>query len=652
MGCLSDSAVAQVSCAFHFEKPLSARPANYEIQVALQDSNHTLKATQRIHFVNQTPVAILYLRFYLYFNAFKNTETSFLRGTSKIFGQDFLDRSAEDWGWIHVDRIGRANGADLTAGMRFVRPDDGNPADQSVLEVALERPLLPGDTAVLDLQWRAQIPKTISRAGRNKDFYFLCHWFPQLGVFEQSPEGKWHWNCHQFFRTTEFYADFGVYDVHITTPDRYVTGASGCMVNERKNNNGTTTRHYHAEDVIDFAWVACPRLLVQEQQWKDVHIRLLIPPEHADLGPRYLKALVFALEYMEQHVGKYPYPIITVVDPPFYGLQSGLMEYPTLITAGTFYKMPASIRTMESLVIHEFLHQYFMGMVASNEKEEPWLDEGFVTYFEDRVLDAAYGRKHALIAFPGFHLDNREQTRLEYVTMQHPRSGMSGQPGWMFDMSNFKALIYSKPATTLHTLEALLGTPSTDVLMRTYFDRWKFRHPRGRDFMAHLENHLSQLPDTLQRKHIYQLVQTSIYGAKVLDYAVTDLKNEVLPAPQGIFGDSMPYAYKDGSGESGNVAATVEVQRLGDWVFPVEIAVFFEDGSQENVYWSGEEGKKTFVFLQRGKVVSACIDPDQKMLLDVDLNNNSRTLEPRRAPLWKYASRVLFAIQRFMQFIA
>lgn len=638
-------------CDFYFDQPLSARPTHYEIRVALLDSCHQLEAVQRVHFVNLTPVAIPVLRFYLYFNAFKNTESSYLKGTSQIFGRQFMDRSADEWGWVQIDNIRRSNGVNLTSGMRFIQPDDGNTADQSVLEVPLDRPLLPGDTAVFDINWKAQIPKTISRAGRSRDFYFLCHWFPQLGVFESDKKGVWGWNCHQFFRTTEFYADFGVYDVYITTPPAYVTGASGCLVSEEKHATGTTTRHYHAEDVIDFAWAACPRFLVREKTWNGVNIRLLIPPEHADLGARYLDALTFALEYMDRHVGKYPYPIITVVDPPFYGLQSGLMEYPTLITVGTFYGMPARIRTMESLVIHEFLHQYFMGMVASNEKEEPWLDEGFVTYFEDRVLDAAYGRKHAFIDFPGLHFGNRELTRLEYTTMRYPRAAISGQPGWRFDMTNFKALIYSKPATTLHTLEALLGTASTDTLMRTYFEKWKFRHPHGGDFMAVLKQHLAGMPDTAFARNLYKLVEAGIYKAKILDYAVTGLKNEVLPAPQGIFDRDTQKVYVKEPEGAGILVAKVEVQRLGDWVFPVAVLVTFEDGSHETVYWSGEEGKKEFVFQGRGKVLSAHIDPAQQLLLDIDLNNNSKTLQPATLPLWKYASRMLFGIQQVMQWI-
>ncbi|MBC7775011.1 MAG: M1 family peptidase, partial [Phycisphaerae bacterium] len=416
--------------------------------------------------------------------------------------------------------------------------------------------------------------------------------------------------------------------------------------------------HYHVEDVIDFAWSVYPRFTLQEdhftrrQQGADVQIRLLIAPEHAKLGPRYLHALKFALEYLDKHVGKYPYPSITVVDPPFFALRSGLMEYPTLITVGTFYGMPSNIRVTESLVVHEFVHQYFMGMVASNEKEEAWLDEGFVTYFEDRIIDAAYGEKQSLMDVFGYRFDNRELTRLEYTTMANPREGTVARPGWYFSDRNFKSLIYSKTATTLRTVEALVGQEKMDQILQAYFEQWQFKHPKGADFMAVLKAELGTEQDTVFARQVYDLFETSIYGAVVLDYAVTHISNDALPTPQGLFGhNASAFTYKDGSGNK-PILSTVEVQRKGDWVFPVELLVTFEDGTTQTLHWSGEEGLKVFEFSGGLKVVSAQIDPQQKISLDVDLNNNSMTLQPETISLWKYAAKAVFWIQNLMQTIS
>lgn len=643
-------AVAQ--CDPYISTPKSKRTANYDIRVALNHATKTIDASQTVRFVNSSPAPISHLRFYMYLNAFKNTESTFLKGAANIFGQGFTDRKADEWGWIQVDRIrqkGPQKNTDLSAGMHYIQPDDGNPADQSVLEVQLSQPLPPGQSAEFELIWRAKMPKTIARAGYSQDFYLFCHWFPQLGVFEQNQSGIWDWNCHQFMRSTEFYADFGVYDVHITTDKNFVLGATGCLVDEKNNSDGTITRHYHAEDVIDFAWSADPRFRVLEDRWKDVHIRLLISPEHAYLGHRYLYALKFALTYMEQHLAPYPHPSITVVDPPFHGLRSGLMEYPMLVTVGTFYGMPAGVRTMESLVVHEFLHQYFMGIVGSNEKEEPWLDEGFVTYFEDRVIDAAFGRKNSLIDFYGICIGNRELSRTEYTAMANPREGAVARPAWMFTESNRKSLIYSKTATSLRSVQELVGEEKMDEILKAYFEKWKFGHPRGADFMASLKQGLTTLPDSAHAARVYDFFETAVYQSFVLDYAVTGIWHETLPAPQGLFGDQVNnFTYKDGSAQ-GQVLSKVEVQRKGEWVFPVEILITFEDGSTKTIEWSGQEGIQVFDFEGPQKVVSACIDPQQKIGLDVDLNNNSLTLKPQKAPLWKYATRAVFWIQNLMQ---
>ncbi len=655
--------MGSAQCDPFFPKPLSLRPANYDISLTLDDRSKSIEATQTIRFTNQSPEPIRELRMYMYLNAFKNTESSFLKGASNIFGQGYTNRTKGEWGWIDISHIEREGGADLSGNMRYIQLDDGNAADQSVLEITLDKPIQPGETQVFHLKWRAQMPKTIARAGHSKDFYLFCHWFPQLGVFEKNKAGNWDWNCHQFFRTTEFYADFGVYDVRITADNKFVMGASGCLVNAKDNGNGTTTRHYHVEDVIDFAWSVYPRFTVQEDRWPrrrqadggqsgDVQIRLLIAPEHANLGPRYLYALKFALEYMDKHVGQYPYPSITVVDPPFHGLRSGLMEYPTLITVGTFYGMPSNIRITESLVVHEFVHQYFMGMVASNEKEEAWLDEGFVTYFEDRIIDAAFGEKQSLVDLFGYRFDNRELSRLEYTTMANPREGTVARPGWYFSDTNFKTLIYSKTATTLRTLEALVGMNKMDKIIQAYFEQWKFRHPKGSDFMAVLKAELNTEPDTVFARQVYDLFEKSIYQAVVLDYAVTRIYNEELPARQGVFDSSAAeMTYENGGGQP-SFRSKVEVQRKGDWIFPVELLVTFEDGSKQTLHWTGEEGLKVFEFSNGLKVVSAQIDPQQKIGLDVDWNNNSLTLQPETAPLWKYTAKAIFWIQNLMQAVS
>jgi hypothetical protein len=646
--CVIQEVISQ--CDPFFSPPLSQRTANYAIRVRYDHQAKTIAAHETLTWINPSPDTIREMRFYMYLNAFKNTGSTFLKGSGgQVFGENVGNRPAETWGWIRVDSIRQKGGAELTSRQRYIQPDDGNTDDQTVLSVPLQNPVLPGDTLVLHLRFSAKLPKTIVRSGYSKDDWALfVHWFPQAGVYEQDAAGRWGWNCHQFHRQTEFYADFGAYDVEITAAKHLVMGASGCEMSEKENPDGTITRRYQVDDVIDFAWVVYAHFEEYTDSWEHVHIRLLIPPEHSSLAPRYLTAIKQSLSYLAEHVGRYPFPIITVVDPPVHGLRSGMMEYPTLITAGSFYQMPAGIRTMESLAAHEFSHQYFMMMLASNEKEEPWLDEGFVTYFEDRIIDAHYNR--SLIDLFGFHLGNRELTRKEYTGMSNPKVGSIARPGWEIE-EGYKSLVYSKTATMLQTLQGLVGDETMDAITKTYFERWKFRHPRGRDFIAVANEVIKQRHGQKFGETLDRFFDPCLYGTDVCDYAVTNISTEPAYTGHGLFDKSDGgLVFRNGE-PAGQFINKVTLHRLGELIFPVEVVIHFEDGSVKTETWDGRERTKVFVYETSNRVVAAHLDPLQKIYLDIDLNNNSMTLQPHTSALWKYAAKVVFWVQNLLQMV-
>ena len=633
-------------CDPYFAEPLSIRNANYHISLTLDHVAKKAIATQTLTWINTSPDTLHEMRFYMYLNAFKNSESTFLKGATSIFDQNFSDRKAHEWGWINVDSIGRKGGPALTAGLRYIHPDDDNEQDQSVLQVPLDQALLPGDTLVLNMKFTAKMPKIIARAGYSKDDYFLfVHWFPQAGVYQINRDGEWGWNCHQFHRMTEFYADFGNYTVDITTSDHLVIGASGCLVREQKNGDGTVTRTFHVEDVIDFAWTAYPYFEEYVDRWNHVQIRLLIPPEHCMLAERYIGAIKHSLDYLTKHVGPYPYPTITIVDPPFHGLRSGLMEYPTLITVGTFYEMPLGVKNSEALAAHEFAHQYFMGMVASNEKEEAWLDEGFVTYLEDCIVDSSYPY---LVDMFGYRYTSTEKTRSEYVGMPNPHVGIIARPSWEF-VEGRKELIYSKTATSLHTLQNMVGDDIMDKIIMTYFDRWKFRHPKAPDFFAVLEEVSKKELGEEMGDFITSFFYQCIYTTDVCDYAVGSISNEKAMTQHGLFDvNGVADKHEYGSMKSGYVSEVV-LYTKGEMIFPVDVEMVFEDGTTILEKWDGFDRRNTFNYTGDKKLVSVHIDPKQKIQLDLDLNNNSLTVAPRKMPLFKIAAKAIFWIQNALQ---
>jgi hypothetical protein len=626
--------------------PLSTRVAHYKMDLTLDHEAKKAKCLQSLKWINFSPDTLYEMRFYMYLNAFKNLETTFLKDSrGNVFGQDISQRGADSWGWIDITRLAGDQGEDWTDRLKYIQPNDGNPHDQSVISLSLPRPLLPGDTIDLDIHFIAKMPQIIARAGYSKDDYFLfVHWFPQPGVYEQDVDGNWGWNCHQFFPATEFYSDFGVYEVNLTVSDHLIIGASGIKTGEINHNDGTTTVSYLAEDVIDFAWVAYPYFEEYTLKWNHVDIRLLIPPEHCMLKDRYLTAAVQGLEYMTEHVGTYPYPSLTIIDPPLHALRSGLMEYPMLITCGSFYRMPDNIRTLESLVIHEFVHQYFMATVATNEKEEAWMDEGFVTYYEDKIMDHYYGENCSLYDVLGYRSGNSENSRQEYTQLPNPGIGTIARPGWEIK-TGYKGLVYSKTAGMLRTIEGLLGTDVMDEMMQLYFETWKFKHPKGPDFI-NLAATFAKAKTDMDLRPIFQ---QCLYGTELCDYTVRSITNEQFIREVGIFDDGDSKTFNGGF-QSEVIHSSVVCDRLGGLIFPQEIEVTFDDGSKIMEYWSGKERRKVFEYEGDKKIVSAHLDPHQKIYLDVNFNNNSKTLHPNKKPLLKYTLKAIHWLQNVLQF--
>ncbi|MCP4644001.1 MAG: M1 family metallopeptidase, partial [bacterium] len=304
------------------------------------------------------------LRLHLYLNAFRNTKSTWIKeagakAAKKAFKKD-------GWGFIEVDRVALAGGEDLTQRMEFIHPDDDNADDKTVIRVPLPRPVGPGASVAVEIDFTARMPSPpLARTGSLKEFFFVAQWFPKVGVFENG-----QWNCHQFHAKGEFYADFGVYDVKLTVPAENVVGATGVEVERVDHGDGTATHYYHAEDVHDFAWTTSPNFVEFVGREQDVEIRLLMHKEHKSQAERHLTAAKHAVRYYQDWYGDYPYPNLTVVDPKRKAGGAGGMEYPTLITAGTMIGMPKGAHAVEMVIIHEFGHNFFYGMVASNEFEE------------------------------------------------------------------------------------------------------------------------------------------------------------------------------------------------------------------------------------------------------------------------------------------
>src|SRR5579872_4968823 len=294
---------------------LSDHIVAYRIRAQLDPALKTVTAHETLTWRNTSPLPVGELRFHLYLNAFQNEKSTFMRESGgRLRG---ASTAKDAWGYIEVQRMRIAGGADLTGGLRFVHPDDDNADDQSVAAVSLPQPVAPGASITLDIDFLSRLPKVFARTGYHNDFFMVGQWFPKIGVYENGA-----WNCHQFHATTEFFADYGVFDVTLTVPSDYVVGATGVQqsVTEDAARHQKTVRFYQ-EDVHDFAWTASPHFIRTERAFGPNRVRmiLLMQPEHAWQTGRHYRALENGLKWFGQWYGAYPYQTITLVDPPYGG---------------------------------------------------------------------------------------------------------------------------------------------------------------------------------------------------------------------------------------------------------------------------------------------------------------------------------------------
>lgn len=616
----------QGQCDSNYDRNQSPKIANYDIIVDLDHIGKIANCTQTFTWKNTSPDTISSLRFYMYMNAFKDMQSSYLKDSGgKIFGRDIANRSKEEWGHITIDKMVNKDGTDISSNSRFLQDLDDNRNDQTIIEIDLDHPLIPGQTGRYEMEFTTKMPKTIARAGYSqKDFFLFVHWFPQACVYEQDKHGIWGWNSHQFVQGTEFFADFGDYKVTITASDHLQIGGSGCRT-KHGVESGRQLVEFTAYDLIDFGFVVYSDFDVYESSFRGVDIEILMPPEHSAFADRYLMAVEHGLEYLGENIGPYPYPKITVVDPPVHALNSGFMEYPTLITAASFYGIPRSIRSVESLVIHELTHMYFMATLASNEKEEAWLDEGFVTYFEDRVTDHFHGEKSSFFNILGFRSGNAENSRLEYTKLNHSRLGPIARPGWEIN-GPYKGLIYAKTSSMLKTLEGLIGRPKMDLIIKAYWDAYKFKHPKEADFRNIVKETLAGEKLDFDLDLFFD---QCLHGTDMCDYEVKSIEN--IKSDNG---------YK----------SKVTIAQLGGLIFPVDVEIRYDNNDKQLIRWNGATGEKTLEFETESKINTVHIDPHNQIFLDINFNNNSLTHKPNRKPIVKYASKTANWMQTILDY--
>jgi hypothetical protein len=601
--------------------------ASYDLGARLDPVAHLVTAKGTIRWTNATSVPADELWLHLYLNAFKNDRTLFLRSP---FGGSRGGGRTREWGWIDVKRLAarELGGGDLWPARDRHTP--GDPADETDIRVPLPGRVEPGATLTLDVEFESKLPDVVARTGHGDGFHMVAQWFPKLA--RHKADGTWvHFPFHP---QSEFYADYGSYSVTIDVPENVVVGATGPRVEETVTGGRRIVRHA-IDGVHDFAWAAWDRFRQRDEVIDGVAVRVLHPPGHALNADRTLAALRFALPRFSRAFGRYPYPVLTVIHPPAGAEEAGGMEYPTLITTGGPWWISRIARAVEAVTVHELGHQWFYGLVATDEHRWPFLDEGVNTWAKMEALDAGWG-PGSLVDCLGLRIADRHLRRAFAVEYGHDE--VVALPA--ADFASFRslgALVYGRTGTLLDTLGNVWGRPALERAIGRYTraNRWQSPGPK------HL---VAAIREVVGDEAADQL-EAGLFERGWINYVVRSVESKPVADPSGVFD-------RDGRREtleprerpaSDAFVGRVLVYRHGTLRFPVEIELVADDGSRVRHRWDGRGSWIAIPFEGRAPLVSATVDPERRVALDENLLDNSRRAAPAGAP--RVLERALWAAE-------
>lgn len=610
---------AAVGPAYDDDAAMTGHPeavAGYTLRASLDPAKHTLHGEGRITWKNASRAPVSELWVHLYLNGFKNDKTLFqrvpidsFRGTETVSG----------FGHITVKRfaVREMEGRDLWPDADRTSPGDAD--DETDIRVPLPRPVEPGATITVDLAWDEQLPALTFRTGHFGGFHFVGQWFPKIARLE--PDG--HFAHFAFHHLSEFYADFGAYDVTIDTPDSMVVGATGRLEGEVRTS-GRIERRYVQEDVHDFAFTAWDgfRELTGKSDDGKVALRCLYPAGAERAAEVELDTVRFGLAYFGKAFGAYPYGTLTIVHPPDGADEAaGGMEYPTLITTGGAWYLPLTgARVIDLVTIHELGHEWFYGLVATDEHAFPFLDEGLNSYAEADAMEARFPGSSAA-KLPWIDASLWAIGRPGSVD-RAPNAPIAQSAPSFVTGSDYGALVYSRTASILGTLANVYGADTVRRAVGRYTRRYRFEHPGPEQLLGVFEEVVG--PDAATA------LRAALFDRATVDYQVASFSSALSASPRGVFGDP---AHPDAAPAAPPGAWTghVILRRRGALRFPVDVELHEEDGTIQRVRWEAREPAERLPYTGKSRLVAVVIDPEHRVLLDENLANNAR--RTGRSPL-------------------
>jgi len=593
---------------------------DYVIEVTLNDTLHVLEGFETITYRNNSPDTLKSIFIHLWPNAYRNHETPFAKQLLENGNTAFHRSKLNQRGFIdHIDFKVDAEVCEW----------DYEKNNLELVRLNLNEPLLPGKSISISTPFRVKIPDNFSRMGHYGQSYQISQWYPKPAVYDKNG-----WHPMPYLDQGEFYSEFGNFDVRIALPQNYVVGATGNLQTQTElawmdsiaaatlsnkpskysiqipsSSPNYKTLHYTEENVHDFAWFADKRFHILKGEVELPYTKRkvvtwsLFTENEYDLWLKSNKYIQDAVYYYSKWVGEYPYQQATAIDGVINA--GGGMEYPGVTVIGGV----STDFELSDVIAHEVGHNWFYGILGTNEREYPWMDEGINSFYEQRYVNEIYPNQKLFENIPRgiakfLDIDRYKHRYLADVGYQFVARDGNDQPIQLpanqFTTINYGAIVYGKSSIAIGYLEAYLGSGLFDSIMQQYFNAWKFKHPQPEDLRKTFE--------TISGKNLSWFFDDLIKTDGKIDFSI---KNVAVTQKHQL-GNENGYEIK--------------LKNLGDFSSPINIATMKGDSVMETFWYELKDLKKGGNFKinlpAKQGFDKIKIDPD-RLIPEINRKNNT-----------------------------
>jgi len=532
---------------------------SYDITAKI-DTNHIIEGATSISYTHNGIEDLDTFFIHLWMNSFKDRLSAFSEQSIRINALDFyFAKDGQLGGYEDLKVYLNDSKVELYSWKR----------NKDVVYFLLPKKVKRGETITIDCTYELELPKNFARTGYKKDDDYLMYWYPTPAVYDQNG-----WHPMPYLMMGEFYTEVADFKVQLETPHSAVIGSTL----PQSNGNIHT---FEAEDMIDFAIVTSEKKKIfsngyKSKTGKTIDIQVL--SDDKDRGEAAIVYVSNALEYIENKIGAFPYPSLSIIDKGKDGTSG--MEYPGLITISG---PDDDSGTYEYYIVHELLHQYFYGALAFNQRKYAWLDEGLTTYYQQRYYRDQFGKDYQSENLSLF-MQNEGQPALQNAALgqacRHYHCSLHTSSDNISPI-NYLMNAYEVPARMYAYLESYLGD-DFDIGMKDFYANWKYKHPQPRHLQSTLE----------------------AQSGKDLNWFFGELINV-----------DWSYDYKAESLENGQLV----VDHVSGSAPPYPVQLSNSDGATKTIWVDGHRGEKT---VNVGPEWQSAIIDNDALSMDINRNNN------------------------------